>query len=145
MPAKPKLQIIHGPNLNLLGIREPDIYGNKSLSDINSEITEKAAHHGFIVEFFQSNCEGEIIDKIHSINNDKNAGLIINAAAYTHTSIAIADALKALNIPIIEVHLSNVYKREEFRHKSYIAGIAKGVICGFGYRSYLLAVEALAE
>ncbi|SHG65975.1 3-dehydroquinate dehydratase [Thermosyntropha lipolytica DSM 11003] len=139
MPAK--ILVINGPNLNLLGIREPGIYGRKTLEEINEELRREAESQGVEIEFFQSNHEGEIVDKIHDCLNKVNI-IIINAGAFTHYSIAIRDALQAVNIPAIEVHLSNIYKREEFRHKSVIADIAVGGIYGFGDLSYRLALEA---
>ena len=135
-----KILIINGPNLNLLGKREPEIYGNRTLEEINKEITAFAVTRKCKAEFFQSNCEGAIIDKIQSAGCD---ALIINAGAYTHYSYAIRDALKGSGIPCVEVHMSNVYAREEFRHTSVLAPVVKGVICGFGVDSYKLAINAL--
>ncbi len=139
-----KISIINGPNLNMLGTREPSLYGNLTVSDINRQIEIKADELGVEIDLFQSNIEGEIVEKIHSLYNNFD-GFIINAAAYTHTSIAIRDAALSVSLPFIEVHLSNVYKREPFRHKSYLADIALGVISGFGYLSYTLALEALVK
>ncbi len=139
-----KLLIINGPNLNLLGKREPTIYGSRTLSDINADILAYAKANGAECEFFQSNCEGEIIDAIHSVM-DKFDGCVINAGAYTHYSYAIRDAISAVNKPFIEVHMSNVHAREEFRHTSVISAVCKGVICGFGEQSYILAVKALCD
>ena len=135
-----KVLIIHGPNLNLLGKRETEIYGTKSLKDINKDIFSLASDLGIDVSAIQLNSEGEIIDAIHKSNYD---ALIINPAAYTHTSIAIRDAIAAVGKPCIEVHLSNIFKREEFREKSFITGIAVGQISGFGPDSYLLALRAV--
>ncbi len=135
-----KVLIIHGPNLNLLGKRETEIYGTKSLKDINKDIFSLASDLGIDVSAIQLNSEGEIIDAIHKSNYD---ALIINPAAYTHTSIAIRDAIAAVGKPCIEVHLSNIFKREEFREKSFITGVAVGQISGFGPDSYLLALRAV--
>ncbi len=139
-----KISVINGPNLNMLGTREPSLYGNLTISDISKQIKIKADELGVEIDLFQSNIEGEIVEKIHSLY-DNFDGFIINAAAYTHTSIAIRDAALSVSLPFIEVHLSNVYKREPFRHKSYLADIALGVISGFGYLSYTLALEALVK
>jgi len=137
-----KISVINGPNLDMLGTREPSLYGSLSISDINKQIKAKADKLGVEIDIFQSNFEGEIVERIHSLYGNFD-GFIINAAAYTHTSIAIRDAALSISLPFIEVHLSNVYKRESFRHKSYLADIALGVISGFGYLSYTLALEAL--
>ena len=136
-----KIEIINGPNINLLGKREPDIYGNLTLESINKEIEEYAKELDLKTLFFQSNIEGEIVNKIQS--SDNSNGIIINAAAFTHTSVAIHDALKSLDIPKIEVHISNIYKREEFRHKSLISNAVDGVICGLGSNSYKLALKGI--
>ena len=136
-----KIEIINGPNLNLLGKREPDIYGKTTLKDINKNLSSYAKKIGLDVSFFQSNIEGEIVNQIQ--HSEKSDGIIINAAAFTHTSVAILDALKSLSIPKIEVHISNIYKREEFRHKSLISQTVNGVICGFGINSYKLALEGI--
>ena len=136
-----KIVVIHGPNLNMLGTREPEQYGTATLSEINEAIQKKAAAHNAEMQAFQSNHEGEIIDTIQKAASACDA-LIINPGAYTHTSIAIRDALVLLDIPVIEVHLSNIYKREAFRHHSMIAGSATGQISGLGMQGYLLAVEA---
>ncbi len=137
-----KILIVNGPNLNLLGNREKDIYGNISLKEIEEISNKKCKTLNLKLSFFQSNVEGEIINSIHSVQ-DKYEGLIINPAAFTHTSIAILDALKAINKPKIEIHLSNIYKREEYRKKSITSEGVDGLICGFGSLSYLLAVEAI--
>jgi 3-dehydroquinate dehydratase-2 len=139
-----KVIIINGPNLNLLGQRQPEIYGNVTLEQIEKISKDEAKKVGIEIEFQQSNDESEIIESIQSAHGKYNA-IIINAAAYTHTSVAIMDALLACNIPTIEVHLSNIYKREEFRHKSFISRAAVGVICGFGAESYRLAVQAATK
>ena len=135
--------IINGPNLNLLGMREPHIYGNMTLNDINDKIkVEFSKNNNINFEFYQNNIEGEIINKLHSSIGKFN-GIVINAGAYTHTSLAIADAIKAIQIPTIEVHLSNIYSREEIRHKSFLSPCCIGQISGFGFYSYILAVQAL--
>ncbi len=135
--------IINGPNLNLLGKREPHIYGNMTLNDINDKIkVEFSKNNNINFEFYQNNIEGEIINKLHSSIGKFN-GIVINAGAYTHTSLAIADAIKAIQIPTIEVHLSNIYSREEIRHKSFLSPCCIGQISGFGFYSYILAIQAL--
>ncbi|MBI1882876.1 MAG: type II 3-dehydroquinate dehydratase [Chlamydiae bacterium] len=139
-----KIFVIHGPNLALLGEREPEIYGHVSLKAINEAMKKKAQDLNFQIDFFQSDHEGEIVSKIGSLIKLGIDYLIINPAAYTHTSVAIRDAIGAVKIPTIEVHLSNVYAREEFRHKSLIAPVAVGQISGFGVQSYILAMEAIA-
>ena len=131
--------MINGPNLNLLGKREPDIYGSDSFEDYFSNLKSKFS--SINLEYFQSNIEGEIIDKLHEVGFSYD-GIILNAAAYTHTSVGIGDAVKAVSTPVIEVHISNVHAREEFRHKSYIAANARGVIAGFGLKIYDLAIES---
>ena len=137
-----KIQIINGPNLNLLGKREPTVYGNASFEDYLSEL--RARFPQCEISYYQSNVEGEIINKIHEVGFDID-GIVLNSGAYTHTSIALQDAIRAVTSPVIEVHISNVHQREEFRHKSMISCACKGVICGFGLDSYRLAVEALRE
>jgi 3-dehydroquinate dehydratase-2 len=138
------IAIIHGPNLNLLGTREPDIYGTTTLDDINQAIETLAQSLGVTVSFFQSNIEGELVSHIQSLAGNCD-GIVINAAAYTHTSVAIRDAFGASGIPFVEVHLSNVHARESFRHESLLADKAQGVICGFGATSYLLGLRGLVE
>ena len=135
-----KIQIINGPNINLLGKREPSIYGTQSFEDYLVEVQKCYPDVDF--EYFQSNIEGEIINKIHEVGFDYD-GIVLNAGAYTHTSIALQDAIRAVSSPVVEVHISNVYSREEFRHKSMISCACIGVICGFGLKSYRLAIEAL--
>ena len=135
-----KIQIINGPNINLLGKREPSIYGSQSFEGYLVELKTKYPQVTF--EYFQSNVEGEMINKIHEVGFESD-GIILNAGAYTHTSIALQDAIRAITSPVIEVHISNVHTREEFRHKSMISCACKGVICGFGLNSYRLAIEAL--
>ena len=138
-----KILIINGPNLNLLGKREIEIYGKTSLNDIESKTKKFAKNNNIDVEFKQSNEESEIINWIQDCMENNYNGLLINAGAYTHTSIAIFDALKAIKVPIVEIHLSNIHKREEFRKKSFISEVADGVIFGFGSYSYILAVMAI--
>jgi 3-dehydroquinate dehydratase-2 len=136
-----KILVIHGPNLNLLGKREPEIYGKATIEGINKKLNEAAKKKKVALEIFQSNHEGEIVDKIGKAK-DKYKALLINPAAYTHTSVAIRDAISATNIPAVEVHLSNIYAREDFRHISLIASVAKGQISGFGVDSYLYGLDA---
>lgn len=136
-----KIEIINGPNINLLGKREPKIYGKLTLENINKNIQEYAKKLDLQASFYQSNVEGEIVNKIQESN--KSSGIIINAAAFTHTSVAIHDALKSLDIPKIELHISNIYKREEFRHKSLISNVVDGIICGLGTNGYKLALKGL--
>lgn len=135
---------LNGPNLNMLGVREPAVYGKTTLEDIELQIKERASQSGIEVEFRQSNHEGELVDWIHQARGTSDA-IVLNAGAYTHTSIALRDAISSAGVPTVEVHLSNVYSREEFRHKSHIAPVCVGVICGFGMGSYLLALEAVAQ
>ena len=135
-----KIQIINGPNLNLLGKREPTVYGNASFEDYLSEL--RAHFPQCEISYYQSNVEGEIINKIHEVGFEYD-GIVLNAGAYTHTSIALQDAIRAVTAPVVEVHISNVHTREEFRHKSMISCACAGVICGFGLHSYRLAIEAL--
>ena len=144
LPEKKAILVIHGPNLNMLGKREPEVYGKVSLDDINTALKETGNRLSVRVEAFQSNHEGAIVDKIQEIMNS-HQGLIINPGAYTHTSVAIRDALLLLSIPVVEVHLSNIYKREPFRHHSMIAGVATGQISGLGSDGYILALEFLAR
>ena len=137
------VHIINGANLNLLGTRQTDIYGEVSLADIEAQCAARLAEHGLTLKFQQSNDEGALVDMIQEAN--QSCGLIINGGAYSHTSIAILDALKTLAIPVIEVHLSNIFAREDFRHHSYISPAATGIICGLGAHSYYLAIDAVAE
>ena len=137
-----KIIILNGPNLNLLGEREKKQYGSFTLKDIEKSCNEYANESNIKLSFFQSNIEGELVNKIQTSRNNHD-GLIINAGGYTHTSVAIHDALKILKIPIIELHISNIYNREEFRHKSLISKVAKGVICGFGANGYLMSLSAI--
>jgi 3-dehydroquinate dehydratase-2 len=139
--AKP-IYVLNGPNLNLLGTREPEVYGKETLDDLRKRCERKAGALGFSVDFRQSNHEGELVAWIQEAR-DGASGLIVNAGAFTHTSIAMLDALLACSVPVVEVHLSNIFTREPFRHQSYISKAAKGVICGFGGLGYELAIEAL--
>tara|TARA_R110002110_G_scaffold202306_2_gene413320 strand:- start:52 stop:495 length:444 start_codon:yes stop_codon:yes gene_type:complete len=140
--AKP-IFILNGPNLNMLGLRQPEIYGHQTLADVERSCEACAKTLNLEIDFRQSNVEGELVTWIQEARSAADA-LIINAAAYTHTSIAIQDALMLLSIPVIEVHLSNIHKREPFRHHSYVAAAAQGMICGFGSRGYLMALDAIA-
>jgi 3-dehydroquinate dehydratase-2 len=137
-----KILVIHGPNLNMLGSREPDTYGSDTLASIDASMTEMAKSSQVELETFQSNQEGEIVERIQQAASDQTQMIIINPAAFTHTSVAIRDAFLASSLPFIEVHLSNVHAREDFRRHSYLSDIANGVICGFGKNSYLLALDA---
>ena len=139
-----KFLVLNGPNLNLLGSREKQIYGGETLDDIIAACQEKASQLNVEIDAYQSNHEGDIIDKIHAARNEYD-GIVINAGAYTHYSVAIHDAIKAVELPCVEVHISNVFTREEFRHHSMLSPVCVGVICGFGKMSYLLAIEALAK
>lgn len=139
-----RIQIIHGPNLNLLGLREPGIYGTQTLASINEMLTTEARSLGVTVEAFQSNSEGALVDCLQATFGQKD-GIVINPGAYTHTSVALRDAIAAVGLPTVEVHLSNIHKREEFRHHSYIAPVAVGQICGFGAESYRLGLRALVQ
>ncbi len=136
------IYVLNGPNLNLLGTREPEIYGHTTLADIEKLCAARAKAKNFKIDFRQNNIEGEIVNAIHEAR-DRAKGIIINAGAYTHTSVALHDALKAVGLPAVEVHLSNVYKREPFRHHSYLSPASLGVICGFGAMSYELAIDGL--
>lgn len=138
-----KVLVLHGPTLNLLGTREPEIYGYETLEDINTTLYEKAALNGWDIKALQSNHEGVLIDAIHAAREDGTVAIIINPAAYTHTSVALLDALNAFAGKVIEVHLSNVHKREAFRHHSYVSLRADGVIAGLGSQGYVAALEAL--
>jgi len=138
-----KILVIHGPNLNLLGQREPDVYGKTTLEEINRRLQKLAGSHGVQLEIVQSNHEGEIVDTIGQANKRGFKAILINPAAYTHTSVAIRDAVAAVAIPTVEVHLSNIYAREEFRHTSLIAPVCHGQVSGFGANSYVLGLEAV--
>ncbi|WP_432695753.1 type II 3-dehydroquinate dehydratase [Marinobacterium sp. YM272] len=138
------IYVLNGPNLNLLGKRQPEIYGSETLADVETRMREKAASKSLEVEFFQSNYEGALVEKIHEAR-EKAAGIIINPAAYSHTSVAILDALNTFDNPVVEVHISNIHKREGFRHHSYVSSRAEGVIAGLGTLGYLLALDYFAE
>lgn len=139
-----KFLVINGVNLNLLGMREPEIYGSNTLRDLEKELYAYSFELGVDIETFQSNIEGEIVEKIHSAKGEFD-GIVINAGAYTHTSIAIRDAISGVNLPTVEVHLTNIYAREEFRHHSYLAPVCIGQISGFGFAGYKFALETLKE
>ncbi len=140
----PKILVLNGPNLNILGAREPDVYGHETMAEIEASCAKRASALGLTVEFRQSNSEGELVDWIQEARNGY-AGLIVNAGAYTHTSIALLDALLACEVPVIEVHLSNILQRDDFRHHSYVSKAARGLICGFGGFGYEMALEAAAR
>ena len=142
--ARPVVLVLNGPNLNLLGTREPQIYGRDTLADIERRLSDHAGARGLAIDFRQTNAEAELVDWVQE-SRGVAAGLIVNAGAYTHTSIALLDALRAIDAPIVEVHLSNIYRREEFRRHSYVSQAAHGVISGFGAESYILAIDALAS
>ena len=137
-----KILVLHGPNLNLLGEREPEIYGRATLDDINARLAARAAAAGHQIEAFQSNAEHELVDRVQAARGDGTAFALLNPAAFTHTSVALRDALAAVKLPFIEVHLSNPHAREPFRHASYFSDLAVGVVCGFGADSYSYALEA---
>lgn len=139
-----KILILHGPNLNLLGTREPEVYGSMTLEDINAKLIELGKELGAEIKCVQSNHEGALIDALHDTRTWAN-GVVFNPGGYTHTSIALRDAISAIQIPVVEVHLSNVYAREEFRHVSMISAVCKGKVVGFGWRSYMLGLRALVE
>ncbi|NEP05864.1 MULTISPECIES: type II 3-dehydroquinate dehydratase [Okeania] len=136
--------VLHGPNLNLLGLREPGIYGSETLDNINGLLEQEAEALGIKISVLQSNHEGVLVDVIHSAS-EQHQGIVINAGAYTHTSIAIRDAISGVNIPTVEVHLSNIYRREQFRHHSFVAPVAVGQISGFGSESYILGLKAIVN
>ena len=136
-----RILVLHGPNLNLLGTREPEIYGFTSLAEINEALGAQARASDVAFEHFQSNHEGALIDRIHQAQRDSVSFMIINAGAYTHTSVALRDAVAAVNIPFIEVHLSNLYQRETFRHHSFLSELAQGLICGLGSQGYVYALD----
>ncbi|HZS83458.1 MAG TPA: type II 3-dehydroquinate dehydratase [Stellaceae bacterium] len=144
MAANPTILILNGPNLNLLGLREPEIYGSETLSEIEDSCLDCAARLDLSIDFRQSNHEGQLVDWIQEARQSAD-GIILNAGAYTHTSVAILDALNAAAVPAIEVHLSNIFRREEFRHNSFVSRAARGVICGFGGHGYELALTAMAR
>jgi 3-dehydroquinate dehydratase-2 len=142
--GNPSILVLNGPNLNLLGLREPDIYGHETLSDIEEACLERAVELGLSLDFRQSNHEGQLVDWIQEARQTAD-GIILNAGAYSHTSIALLDALNAAELPVVEVHLSNIFRREAFRHHSYISQAARGVICGLGGQGYELALTAMAR
>ena len=142
-PAAKPVLVLNGPNLNMLGKRQPQIYGRETLADVEKACRAEAARLGIDIEFAQSNHEGILVDRIQAAR-EKNSAIVLNAGAYTHTSIALLDALNAAELPVVEVHISNIYKRESFRHHSYISPVAIGVIAGLGIRGYVLALQALA-
>lgn len=144
MAANHTILVLNGPNLNLLGTREPEIYGTETLEDIERRSQARAAELGIEVAFRQSNTEGELVDWIQGARQVMD-GIIINAGAFTHTSVAILDALKASELPVVEIHLSNIFRRETFRHHSYVSQAASGLVCGFGGLGYSLALEAIAH
>lgn len=143
-PAKKPILVVHGPNLNLLGTREPEVYGHDTLADIDARLLALGAELGWAVESFQSNGEGELVTRIQEART-RNAGILINPGAYTHTSVAIRDAIAAVALPTVECHLSNIHKREEFRHRSLIVDVAVGQVMGFGAESYPLGLRALVS
>jgi len=140
-----QILVLHGPNLNLLGTREPQVYGSTTLEQINAGLVDYAGAHGAALSAFQSNHEGALVDRVHAARTDGTTFIVINPGAYTHTSVALRDALAGVAIPFIEVHLSNVHKREPFRHHSYFSDIAEGVIVGLGAKGYQLALDAALE
>ena len=144
MPIDASVLVLNGPNLNMLGVREPAIYGSQTLDDLEALCRERGEALGLVIDFRQSNSEGELVGLIQKARSD-NDGIIINAGAYSHTSIAILDALTLAELPVIEVHLSNIFRRESFRHHSYVSLVAQGVICGLGVNGYLLALDAMAS
>lgn len=144
MAEPPEILVLNGPNLNMLGVREPEIYGYETLDDIEAMCRERAAELGLAIDFRQSNFEGELVGAIQGARGSA-AGIVINPAAYTHTSVAILDALKLAELPVIELHLSNPHAREGFRHRSYVSPAARGIVAGFGAHGYLLALDAMAR
>lgn len=142
-PTGKRLLLLHGPNLNLLGTREPEKYGSTTLAQLEAHLTARAAAAGFQLDCVQSNHEGVVLDRIHATRTDGTLGCIINAGAWTHTSVALRDAFAGASLPFLEVHITNVHAREEFRHHSYLSGIARGIIVGLGVRGYDLALDFL--
>jgi len=140
-----RLLVLHGPNLNLLGTREPEVYGSMTLAEIDRALSDKANAAGATLGTYQSNHEGMLVDRIHEARNEKTQFILINPAAYTHTSVALRDALAGVAIPFVEIHLSNVHRREPFRHTSYFSDLAEGVVCGLGWRGYLYALDFALE
>jgi 3-dehydroquinate dehydratase-2 len=141
---EPSVLVLNGPNLNMLGMREPAIYGSETLEDVEALCMERAKALGLAIEFRQSNIEGELVGWVQQARGEHD-GIVLNAGAYTHTSIALLDALELAKLPVVEVHLSNIFRREPFRHHSYVSTVAKGVICGFGAHGYVLALDAIAR
>lgn len=139
-----EILLLHGPNLNLLGERETEVYGSQSLEELTDELRNYAAKQEFQLQGFQSNSEGSLIDKLHEVRSSAH-GVILNAGAYTHTSVALRDAIAGIEVPVVEVHISNVYQREDFRHRSLISAVCMGSIVGFGRQGYFLALDALAR
>jgi len=142
--VRPLVYVLNGPNLNLLGVRQPEIYGRETLADVEAECRRLGADLGLEIEFRQTNAEFQLIDWIHEAR-EAAAGIVINPAAFSHTSVAVLDALNTCEFPILEVHISNIHKREEFRHHSFVSRVAQGVICGFGTQGYFLALQRLAR
>ena len=138
-----RIHIINGPNLNLVGKREPEVYGNRSLDQYLQELAEQFPQHD--IDVYQSNIEGEIVDRLQAVGFEQDSGIILNAGGYTHTSVAIADAVAAITVPVIEVHISNIYAREPFRHKSLLSPVCKGIVAGFGLDSYRLALHSFLQ
>ena len=140
-----QILVLHGPNLNLLGTREPEVYGSTTLAQIDSGLAEHAARRGATLTSFQSNHEGALIDRVHAARTDGTTFIVINPGAFTHTSVALLDAVKGTGVPLVELHISNVHAREAFRHHSYLSGVARAVMCGFGVQGYALAIDGLAQ
>jgi 3-dehydroquinate dehydratase-2 len=138
------IYVLNGPNLNLLGTREPAIYGRSTLKDVEKLCRKTAATHGYALEFRQSNHEGEIVDWIHEAGANKAAGIVLNPAGLTHTSVSVHDAIKAVAVPVIETHITNIHAREPWRHHSYVSFVAKAIVCGFGVAGYALAIDGIA-